>query len=218
MKKILVITCALGLLQTHALADEQPNVIPGYTYGSSEVPKAPISLDELELMKRTVLLTDEDIRYLRISKHILEDQVEQILDVWYGFVGANPHLIYFFSKPRTNKPNQRYLSQVRARFGQWILDTAEANYDQTWLDYQFEIGRRHHRIAKNSADRVRSVKHINYRYLPLLIAPVTLTLKPFLTKKGHSAEDVDKMFTAWQKSLLLQVTIWSYPYVKPRDF
>jgi hypothetical protein len=52
----------------------------------------------------------------------------------------------------------------------------------------------------------------------LLVFPVTFTLKPFLAKKGHSAADVEKMYTAWLKSCLLQVTLWSYPYVKDGDF
>lgn len=48
--------------------------------------------------------------------------------------------------------------------------------------------------------------------------PVTFTLKPFLAKKGHSAEEVDKMHAAWMKSCLLQVTLWSYPYIKDGDY
>ena len=40
----------------------------------------------------------------------------------------------------------------------------------------------------------------------------------YLAKKGHSAEDVDKMYGAWVKACLLQVTLWSHPYVKDGDF
>lgn len=38
-----------------------------------------------------------------------------------------------------------------------------------------------------------------------------------LANKGHSAEDVEKMYAAWVKSCLLQVTRWSYPYVNDGD-
>ena len=31
-------------------------------------------------------------------------------------------------------------------------------------------------------------------------------------------DDVDKMYNAWLKSCLLQLTLWSYPYVKNGDF
>jgi hypothetical protein len=47
---------------------------------------------------------------------------------------------------------------------------------------------------------------------------VTFTLRPFLAKKGHPAEEVQKMYEAWVKSCLLQVTLWSRPYVKDGDF
>jgi len=40
---------------------------------------------------------------------------------------------------------------VRQRFGQWILDTAAANYDQQWLDFQREIGLRHHRTGMSGS-------------------------------------------------------------------
>lgn len=107
---------------------------------------------------------------------------------------------------------------MRKRFGQWILDTAAANYDQAWLDYQFEIGRRHHRTAKNKTDGVRAVENVSYRFIPALIYPITFTLKPFLAKKGHSSEEVEKMYQAWLKSVIMQVILWSYPYVNPGDF
>lgn len=192
--------------------------IPGYTLGSPAVPRAPITMQELDLLKKTLLFTDEDIARLQKSRNVLADQVEQILDVWYGFVGANPHLLESFTDVRTRQPISEYLQAVRKRFGQWILDTASARYDQAWLDYQFEIGRRHHRSAKNRTDGVQAVEHIPFRYMITLVYPITATLKPFLAKKGHPAEEVEKMHQAWIKSVLLQVTLWCYPYVREGDF
>lgn len=195
-----------------------PGHIPGYTYGTDVVHKSPITLQEFELLKQTVLFTDEDVKYLRMSGEVLKDQVEQVLDVWYGFVASNKHLLHYFTRKKDEQPDGEYLQAVRKRFGQWILDTAAANYDQKWLDYQYEIGLRHHRTAKNKTDGVESVENINYRYLPTLIYPITCTLKPFLAKKGHAAEDVEKMHQAWIKSVILQITLWSQPYVKDGDF
>ena len=111
-----------------------------------------------------------------------------------------------------------YMGAVRKRFGQWILDTARAEYDQKWLNYQHEIGLRHHRTKKNRTDGAPSTEIVPFRDLFLLVFPVTFTLKPFLAKKGHSAEDVEKMYVAWVKSCLLQVTLWSHPYVTDGDF
>jgi hypothetical protein len=192
--------------------------IPGYTYGTAAVSRSPVTLADFELMKKSVLFGDEDVKYLRLSHEVLKDQVEAILDVWYGFVGSNPHLLASFTAKIDGKPLGDYLGAVRKRFGQWILDTARAEYDQKWLDYQHEIGLRHHRTKKNRTDGAASTEIVPFRELFLLVFPVTFTLKPFLAKKGHSAEDVEKMYAAWVKSCLLQVTVWSHPYVKDGDF
>ena len=106
--------------------------IPGYTYGTDAVPRSAISLDELELLQATLLLGEDDQAALRRSSDLLAPQVEAILDVWYGFVGANPHLLAAFTGP-DGQPNQAYLAAVRRRFGRWILDTARAEFDQDWL-------------------------------------------------------------------------------------
>lgn len=192
--------------------------IPGYTYGSPTLPKPPISTEDFERLKKAVLFTDEDVRYLRLSHDVLKDQVEDVLDVWYGFVASHDFLVYFFTSKDDGKPISDYLAAVRKRFGQWILDTARAEYDEKWLAYQFEIGRRHHRSGKNRTDGVNSVDNINQRYLTAFIVPITTTLKPFLAKKGHSSDEVEKMYLAWLKSVTLQVAIWSYPYVRDGDW
>ena len=181
--------------------------IPGYTFGSAAVPRSPVSLEEFALLKQTVLFTEEDVAALRVSYEVLKDQVDAILDTWYGFVGANPHLLYYFTRKSDGQPDPEYLARVRA-----------ANYDQRWLDYQYEIGRRHHRTAKNRTDGVDAVEHIPYRYLLALFSPITATLKPFLASKGHEAAQVERMHQAWMKAVLLQIILWSYPYVKEGDF
>ena len=197
----------------------QQTSIPGYTYGTAAVAMSPVTVADFELMKKSALFGDEDVKYLRLSHDIVKDQVEAILDVWYGFVGSQPHLLKSFLSKSDGKPLGDYLGGVRKRFGQWILDTARAEYDQKWLDYQHEIGLRHHRTKKNRTDNaVASAENVPFRDLFALIFPVTFTLKPFLAKKGHSADEVEKMYAAWVKSCLLQVTLWSYPYVKAGDF
>lgn len=192
--------------------------IPGYSHGTAAVAPSPVTLAEFDLMKKSVLFGEEDARHLRRSHDIVRDQVEAILDVWYGFVGSTPHLLASFSGPSGGKPLPDYLGAVRRRFGQWILDTARAEYNQAWLDYQHEIGLRHHRIRKNRTDGAASTPIVPFRDLFLLIYPVTHTLKPFLASKGHAAADVDAMHAAWVKSCLLQVTLWSHPYLNAGDF
>ncbi|MEJ5368088.1 MAG: protoglobin domain-containing protein [Bryobacteraceae bacterium] len=192
--------------------------IPGYDFGSAALARSPVSLEEFELLKKTVLFTDEDVAALRRSKEILAPQAEKILDVWYGFVGSNPHLLEAFVDPASGEPDARYLEAVRKRFGQWILDTASADYGQAWLDYQHEIGLRHHRTKKNRTDGARGSAHVPFRYLVALLFPVTATLRPFLESSGAPPAEVEKMHLAWIKSVLLQVILWSHPYVKEGDF
>lgn len=192
--------------------------IHGYTAGTSAVARSPVTLEDFEKMKASVLFGADDTKYLRMSRDIVKDQVEAILDVWYGFVGSQPHLLASFTSKANGKPLPEYLGGVRKRFGQWILDTARAEYDQSWLDYQHEIGLRHHRIKKNKTDGAASTDVVPFRDLFALIFPVTFTLRPFLGKKGHSADDVEKMYAAWVKSCLLQVSLWSHPYVKDGDY
>jgi Protoglobin len=190
---------------------------PGYTYGTGAVARSPVSLQDLELLKATLLLGDDDLAALRRSGEILAPQVEEILDVWYGFVGANPHLLAAFSNAH-GQPDQQYLAAVRRRFGQWILDTARATYDQAWLDYQHEIGLRHTRAKKNQTDGADAADHIPLRYVLALLVPITTTLRPFLAKGDAAPEEVEAMHAAWVKAVLLQVVLWSQPYVRDGDF
>jgi hypothetical protein len=191
--------------------------IPGYTYGTDAVARSPVDLQELELLKATLLLGGDDLAALRRSGEVLAPRVEEILDVWYGFVGANPHLLAAFSGP-DGQPDQAYLAAVRQRFGRWILDTARADYDQAWLDYQHEIGLRHHRTGKNRTDGAGAADHIPLRYVLALLVPITTTLKPFLAEGGAAPEEVEAMHQAWVKAVLLQVILWSHPYVRDGDF
>jgi hypothetical protein len=207
-----------GLLHAQQANAESPASIPGYTYGQRSVAKAPYTLQDLESLKKTLLFTDDDMRYLRMSKPILADQTEAILDVWYGFVAATPELVASFRNNKTGAPDGPYLAAVRKRFGQWILDTADAKYDQAWLDYQHEIGLRHTVPGKNRTDKADSTPSVNFRYLVALTIPVTTTLKPFLAAKGATPADVEKMHAAWLKSVLLQTILWSHPYVREGRF
>jgi Protoglobin len=214
--KILLLIAVTAIFSTTNAQDKKvPN---GYTYGTKQVAKSPFTLEDLKLLEQSMLFTEDDVKYLKMSHDILKDQTNEILDVWYGFVGGTPQLLYFFGNKTTGKPEGEYLAKVRERFGMWILQTAEANYDQNWLNYQYEIGLRHYTTKKNKTDKATAVPIVNYRYIPALTIPVTTTLKPFLAKKGASTEDVEKMYNAWVKSVLMQAILWGQPYMKKGEF
>lgn len=192
--------------------------IPGYRLGDPALPRSPLAAEDFAALKASLLFGDADVAVLRRAHDVVADQVGAILDVWYGFVAGTPHLLAYFSDPATGQPVGAYLEAVRKRFGQWILDTCRAEYDGDWLAWQDEVGRRHHRSGKNLTDGVKAAPHIPMRHLLALAVPISVTMRPFLAKKGASAEDVEAMHAAWSKAVLLQAILWCRPYVKDGDF
>jgi Protoglobin len=185
--------------------------IPGYTFGGPEVAASPVSAEDVELLKATLLWSDADDRYLRLAGEVLADQVDDVLELWYGYVGSHPHLVGYFADAR-GEPIGEYLERVRARFAQWVRDVCARPHDGAWRDYQHEIGLRHTRAKKNQTDGVDSVPEIALRYVVAFIFPITATMRSFLASKGHGSEDVDGMHTAWFKAVVLHVCLWCQPY------
>jgi len=217
MLKLLIAATTLGVVADAGAAAPQGRA-PGYALGQPTLARAPYSMADLAALQKSMLFGADDVAALRQSRAILADQTEAILDVWYGFVASTPELVVFFGDTRSGQPDGAYLAAVRRRFALWILDTAEAKYDQAWLDWQYEIGLRHNRVKKNKTDGAHGPAQVDFRYLPALTIPITTTLKPFLAKKGASAADVEKMHAAWVKAVLLQAILWSHPYIKDGEF
>lgn len=185
--------------------------IPGYGYG--QVPASPVGEAELHDLEADVLFGDEDVAALAQAGDVLEQQIDAVLDVWYGFVGSHPHLLAYFSTPQGD-PLPDYLARVRARFGQWILDTCRRPHDTQWLAYAEEIGRRHLPPHKNATDRAPSIPLVPLRHLVAFIYPITATMRPFLANGGHTDAEVDRMHQAWFKSVTVQVALWLRPYAR----
>ncbi len=217
MLKLLLAATTLGVVADAGAAAPQGRA-PGYALGQPTLARAPYSMADLAALQKSMLFGADDVAALRQSRAILADQTEAILDVWYGFVASTPELVVFFGDTRSGQPDGAYLAAVRKRFALWILDTADAKFDQAWLDWQYEIGLRHNRVKKNKTDGAHGPAQVDFRYLPALTIPITTTLKPFLAKKGASAADVEKMHAAWVKAVLLQAILWSHPYVKDGEF
>ena len=192
--------------------------IPGYNPGTPEVAASPITMDELKALKATCLFTDEDMIYLRLSHDVLKDQAEDLVAMWRGIIAQHTHLARYSWDRETGQPDEAYGAAVGKRFAQWVLDTARAEYDAAWLDYQYEIGRRHHRDGKNRTDRANTTPHIRGRDVIGFAAATVAPMRPYLERGGHSADVVLRMQEAWWKSMILQVTLWSQPYMNPGDF
>jgi len=175
-------------------------------------------MQEWEELKKSALFSEEDVVYLRLSEEVLEDQVPDLLKTWRGIVFDHPHLRAYYEDPKTHEADTDYAKTVGKRFGQWVIDTARAKYDKTWLDYQYEIGLRHHRSKKNKTDNGHTLGHIRARDVIAFCSSIVVPMRPFLAAKGHSPEIVNRMYDAWWKSMILQATLWVQPYIREGDF
>jgi len=92
----------------------------------------------LNLLKQTVLFTEDD----EISEKLEKCWQTKLMHSGYVVPLLVLTLIWRTSALQTTMIDG-YLATVRKRFYQWILDTCNRSYDQTWLDYQQEIGLRH---------------------------------------------------------------------------
>jgi hypothetical protein len=115
--------------------------------------------------------------------------------------------------------DEAYLERAHARLVHGFIDTCTRDFDQTWLDYQHEVGLRHHRAKKNQADGAHGVvPHIPYRWIVAFLYPFTQAIRPLLEKAEASPEEREAMLQAWTKAFTLQVTLYSRAYVPQDDW
>jgi hypothetical protein len=65
---------------------------------------------------------------------------------------------------------------------------------------------------------VDAVPIVHFRYLVAFIFPITVTIKSFLQKKGHTAEQVEGMYNSWFKAVTLTALLWCHPYINKNEF
>jgi hypothetical protein len=184
--------------------------ISGYTYGAAGA--SPVSLQDLENLKISVGWTEEDERYRHMAGEVLLEQTKALVDHWRReIIGNIPNLTRHSHTP-AGEPIPDYSAKSGLRFEQWILDTCYRAYDQDWLNYQHEIALRHTSLKKNTTDGADSTPYVPLRDIIAFIAVMNETIRPYLSAKGHTVEDVEKMHRAWTKSLQLQVALWAQPY------
>jgi|SRR5579883_457333 len=189
------------------------STIAGYDYGTDRVPRSPVTMDDLGQIEESTGLTAEDRHYLALAGNVLADQAEKMVDAWRACIGKQKHLAQWFYGPN-GKPDEHYKAAVKPRFVQWVIDICTRPHDQTWLDYQEEIGRRHTPEKKNQTDAAQTPPLVPLRYLVGFAGVVITTSREFLAAKGHSPEQVKGMYDAWIKAVLLTLALWSRPYAK----
>ena len=186
--------------------------IPGYAYGSAALEQSTVSLSALDELKITVGFTVEDATWLRMAGEVLADQISDIVRHWRSHIIASiPHLAKH-SRALDGSALPEYLAQSNRRFEQWILDTCFRPYDEEWIAYQLEIGRRHTSAGKNRTDDVTSTPYVPWHDILGFIAVINETIRPHIAAKGHGLSEVDCMHRAWCKSIQLQMALWTLPY------
>jgi len=187
--------------------------VSGYDYGSANIAPSPVTLEELRLLLVTVGWTCDDEAARQQAGEVLRDQVRDLVLHWRaGIIASIPHLARH-SRSLGNEPLPQYLERSNRRFELWVLDTCFRPYDQTWLDYQNEIALRHMTPRKNETDGVSSTPYVPFRDVLAFSAVMNETLKPYLGRKGHPPEEVERMYRAWCRSLQLQLALWARPYM-----
>ena len=187
--------------------------IPAYTYGTAAVSASPVSLKELDELKVSVGFTAEDEEHLHKAGEVLDGHTKQIVEHWRsGIIAGIPNLARH-SRTLNGEPIPKYLAQSNLRFEQWILDTCLRPYDQDWLNYQHEIALRHTSVKKNQADGVDSTAYVPFRDIEAFAAVLNDTIKPYLARKGNTADEVEAMHRAWCRSLHLQIALWARAYM-----
>lgn len=193
--------------------EESTAEIFGYCYGTGDAARSPISVEELEALKTSAGITQEDHAFLKQAGEVLKDQTQQIVEHWRsGIIASIPNLARH-SRTQNGEPIPAYLASSNLRFQQWILDTCTRAYDQDWLNYQQEIALRHTSLKKNLTDGVHSTAFVPFRDIVAFAAVMNRTIKPYLANKGDSPQAVEDMHQAWCKSIQLQLALWSKAYL-----
>lgn len=188
------------------------SVIKGYDYETGTA-HSPVTIEELRELEATVGWTSADAEAIAMAGNVLAGHEEAMVDRWRSIIGEHAFLAKWFFGP-DGKPDEAYKAAVKNRFVQWVGDLCRRERDQAWLDYQEEIGLRHTPAKKNKTDGAHTPDVVPLRYLLAFVGPVIGGAREFLTKKGHSAAEVERMHQAWSKSVLLTLALWARPYTK----
>jgi Protoglobin len=187
--------------------------IAGYDYGTSRAAHSPVTPDELRALEASVGWTAADAAALREASRALCPRAEAMVDSWRAEIARQPRLVQWFFGP-DGMPDDHYRAAVKRRFVRWVTDACTRPHDQTWLDYQEEIGPRHTPAKKNRTDGTHTPNVVPLRYLLSFAGPVVLNVRRFLDGHGFSAAEIDGMCQAWTKAVLLHIVLWSRPYVR----
>jgi hypothetical protein len=167
-----------SMSQSTLVKEPPAGSISGYDYGQPNISRAPVSMEDLREIEAAIGWTEEDGKLLQKHGEIFTGRAEEMVDAWRMLIGTQPHLAkWFFGSD--GKPDDRYKAKVKERFVQWVIDACFKPYDQAWIDYQDEIGRRHTPEKKNQTDGVNTPPVVPLRYLIAFATTVAIATRKF---------------------------------------
>ncbi len=173
--------------------------------GRHAPPLSPPAAEELDLLKQMVLFSADDERALGRVWKVLAGRSDDYLDVLLGLTAAHPRLQRALTGLDGDLPAAR-LETARAGFRRWLATTCARPYDPSW------VARLYAAVGADEAGGWGGAAP-GFRYLNLLVYPLTATVRPFLAGGGHDGGDIERMHQAWMKSMILQATLLGRGYV-----
>lgn len=188
--------------------------LAGYDYGAPTTPRSPVSLAELDELKTLLRFGDDDVHRLGAIGDVLEPRLSEFMALLMEWTGP----VAMTSVVTTDGTiDEAYAEAAHRRFAQGFVDTCRRTFDQTWLDYQHEVGLRHHWAKKNRTDGSHATPHIPYRWMLAFLEPTVETMAEFLRSLVPPGE-LAALVSSWRKAMLLQVVLYSRAYVPGDDW
>ena len=169
--------------------------------------------EDVELLLRISLFSQDDARALRSAWRILRGQTDDYLDVVLGVVAAYPPLVGALMDSVGGGHGLETSAEItRQRFRRWLFETCNLPQDPPWLR-QLQARPPAREASANAADALPQ-----FRYLIALVYPVVAAARPFLAAGGRNAVDIEQMQYALLKAILLQVALLAKLYIEAGDW
>lgn len=166
--------------------------------------------EEVELLGRIGLFSSDDARALRKLWRLFQNQTDDYLDLVLGMVAAYPALaaaLALVAGDRSENSTENSTA-LRKLFRRWLYETCLSPQKPEWL---LEL---YAELPPGPSMPELLTRLPDFRYLIALSFPLLATANTLLIGNRVTAQDSERMQSAFLKSILLQVILLSKLYVK----
>ncbi len=155
-----------------------------------------ISLQELVLLKRMLLFTQEDEKLLHIAAPILKSSLGVILQRWYNYIRTDSYLSSYFDISSE-------AAFRNSHFSTWLQQLCSRPDSQNWQEVE--------RKADESVVTLHSLQPELLRYLVIMGYPVIRFGTEAIAISNLDPVLVGRIGAAWYKAVTLSLALWAYP-------